>query len=62
MSKRTMAMILIVLGGILLIVSLAADSLGIGGAPGIGWKQLSGAGLGVILAIVGIWLLRREKS
>lgn len=55
-------MILIVLGGILLIVSLAADSLGIGGAPGIGWKQLSGAGLGVILAIVGIWLLRREKS
>jgi hypothetical protein len=62
MSKRTIGMALIVLGVILLIVSLAADSLGIGGAPGIGWKQLSGAGLGVIVAIVGVWLIQGEKS
>lgn len=58
MSKKTLGIGLIVLGVIVLIVSLAADSFGIGGTPGIGWKQLVGAGVGVIVAIVGIWSMR----
>jgi hypothetical protein len=62
MSKRTIGMGLIALGVIVLIASLAADSLGIGGAPGMGWKQLTGAGVGLIVAIVGGWSLRGEKS
>jgi hypothetical protein len=62
MSKRTIGLGLIVLGVILLIGSLAVDALGMGTAPGIGWKQLTGAGIGVILVIVGGWSLRGEKS
>jgi hypothetical protein len=62
MSKRTIGIGLIVLGVILLIVSLAADALGIGGAPGIGVKQLTGAGLGVVVVIVGGWLMMGDKS
>jgi hypothetical protein len=62
MSKRTTGIGLIVFGVILLIVSLAADALGIGGAAGMGWKQLTGAGIGVIAAIVGVWWLRGEKN
>jgi hypothetical protein len=56
MSKRTIGIVLIVLGVILAVVALAADVLSIGGSPGIGWKQLLGAAIGVIVAIVGIWL------
>ena len=62
MSKRTIGIGLIVIGVIVLIVSLAADSLGIGGAPGIGMKQLAGAGVGVVVAIVGGWLMMGDKS
>ena len=62
MSKRTIGMGLIALGVIVLIASLAADSLGLGGVPGIGWKQLTGAAVGVIVAIAGGWSLRSEKS
>ena len=62
MSKRTIGIGLIVIGVIVLIVSLAADSLGIGGAPGIGMKQLLGAGVGLVIAIVGGWLMMGDKS
>ena len=62
MSKRTIGIGLIVIGVILLIVSLAADYLGIGGAPGIGTKQLLGAGVGLVIAIVGGWLMMGDKS
>jgi hypothetical protein len=62
MSKRMIGIVLIVVGVVVLVGSLAADSLGIGGAPGIGWKQLIGAGVGVIIAIVGFWSLRGQTS
>ncbi len=62
MSKRTIGMGLIVLGVLLLIGSLGADVLGLGGAPGIGWKQLVGAGVGLIVAIAGVWSLRGDQA
>ena len=62
MSKRTMGYLLIVLGAVVLVISLTADSLGIGGAPGIGWKQLTGAGVGLIVMIYGIWLASRKAK
>ncbi len=55
MSKKTIGIVLIVLGVILALFFLAADALGIGGSPGIGWKQLLGAAIGIIIVIVGIW-------
>ena len=62
MSKRTMAYLVIALGAVVLIISLAADSLGIGGAPGIGWKQLTGAPVGLIVMIYGVWLALRKAK
>jgi hypothetical protein len=53
---------LIVLGVILLIGSLGADAFGLGGAPGIGWKQIAGAVIGVIVAGAGGWYLRGDTS
>ena len=56
MSKRTIGVVLIILGVVVLVVSLAADPLGIGYGPGIGWKQILGAVIGVLVAIGGVWL------
>jgi hypothetical protein len=55
MSKRTIAIVLIILGVGLVKVSLAADLLGIGVVPGFGWKQMLGTGVGVLVALGGAW-------
>jgi hypothetical protein len=62
MSKRTIGIGLVVIGVLVLIGSLGADVLGLGGAPGIGWKQLIGAVIGLIVAIAGGWSLRGDQT
>ena len=57
MSKKSMGIVLIVVGVLLAIVSLTADLIGIGGGGGIGWKQLLGAAIGLIVAVGGAWLM-----
>jgi len=49
MTKRNLGILFIVLGFLLAIVSLAADVLG------IGWKQILGAVVGVLVALGGVW-------
>ena len=56
MSKKTIGIVLIILGVVLTIVSLAADVIGIGNGTGIGWKQILGAVVGVLVAVGGGWL------
>jgi hypothetical protein len=62
MSKKTVSVVLLTAGVLLFLVSLTADSLAIGGAPGIGWKQISGAVVGVVLAAVGMVKLRSRSE
>jgi hypothetical protein len=62
MSKRTIGYVLIVLGVVVLVVSLAADVIGIGGNLGFGWKQQLGTAFGVIAALVGVWLARIKPN
>jgi hypothetical protein len=57
MSKRTVAVVLILVGVAILVVSIAADVLGIGNAPGFGWKQILGTVVGGATALAGIWLM-----
>jgi hypothetical protein len=53
---------LIVVGLIVGGISLLADTIGVGAQPGIiGWKQLLGAGLGVVMLISGAVLLARDR-
>ena len=56
MSKRTIGYALIILGVVILVVSFAADILGIGSVSGFGWKQALGAIVGNLIALAGIWL------
>ncbi len=62
MSTKTSGIALIVVGVIVLALSLAADALGIGGSSGIGWKQLVGGGIGLLIALAGVWLTARKPS
>jgi hypothetical protein len=55
MSKGTLGILIIILGLLLVIASLAADALGIGNEAGIGWKQVLGAVVGVLVAAGGVW-------
>ena len=57
--KRS-GVIMLVVGIIVLVISLTADLIGIGRAPGMGKNQILGAIVGAIVTIVG--LLTRQKK
>ena len=58
MAQRHLALLIIVVGGLLALVSLFADVLGVGGQPGFGWKQTAGLVIGVALVGFGLWSRR----
>ena len=49
---------LLVLGVVLLVLSLLADVIGVGGNPGFGYRQIIGVVLGAVAIIRGVWLLK----
>jgi hypothetical protein len=58
MDNKQLGIVLLVIGVIVLLLSLLANS--IGGATGFGYKQITGTVVGVILAIVGSVLFSRK--
>jgi uncharacterized membrane protein len=56
MNNRTIGFIMIALGVILAAISVLADVIGIG-SGGFGLKQVLGTAVGVVLAIIGVWLV-----
>jgi hypothetical protein len=59
-NQKTIGIALLVVGVVLLIGSLAADAIGIGGMAGFGYKQIVGAVVGVIAAVVGYVLYSKK--
>jgi hypothetical protein len=62
MSTRTQGVVLLVVGVLVFLVSAAADTLGVGGAPGFGWKQITGVIVGVVVAAAGMVRLRSPQG
>jgi hypothetical protein len=69
MSRKNIGYGLVIIGILVFAVSLSADLLGIGSGSNqsgwnqIGWRQWLGAGIGFIIAVVGVFLsLQRKKS
>jgi hypothetical protein len=58
MSKKTISLLLIAGGLILLVLSLGADIIGIGAKAGFGWKQLTGTVAGLAALGYGYWMSR----
>ena len=60
MNKKTWGNILLVAGIAVLVVSLVADLIGLGGSSGFGYKQILSAVVGLIAAVVGYILAYRK--
>jgi len=54
--------ILLVIGVALFFVSLTADAFGIGEGTGIGWKQITGSFVGLVIAGVGAIQMKKNKT
>jgi hypothetical protein len=59
-NRKTLGIILLVVGIVLLVLSLTADMIGIGSTAGFGYKQIAGSIVGVVVAIVGYVLMSRK--
>jgi hypothetical protein len=62
MQKKTWGFIFTVVGIIILLLSLFGDLIGIGGYPGLGYKQMIGMIIGVLIIIIGFILHRKSKA
>jgi hypothetical protein len=58
-QKRRLGSLLIGAGIVLLLVSVFADPLGIGGYPGFGAKQIIGTILGIAIGVTGCFLYHK---
>ena len=60
MQKKTLSFLLIVVGIIFLLLSLFGDLIGIGAYPGLGYKQIIGIIISVIIIIIGFIFYRKS--
>lgn len=61
MSRKTISMILVIAGILLVGVSLLADILGIGKESGFGWKQSTGLIIGLLIVLINSWMLKSKE-
>lgn len=61
MSNKTFGGAVLIIGLALLVVSIVADSLGLGNEPGLGWKQIVGLVVAVAIIVFGILALVRPE-
>ena len=63
-TMRIVAAVLLVIGALLTIGSIFADQLNLtGGGVGLGWKQLIGVVVGLVLLLLGgAWLIQPPTS
>ena len=63
-AMRIMAAAMLVIGALLTVGSLFADQLNLtGGGVGLGWKQLIGVVIGLVLTLLGgAWLVQPPTS
>ena len=55
MDQKTLSTAMLVIGIVILVASLFADSLGIGEQPGFGFDQAIGSIVGAVVAAVGLF-------
>ena len=59
-GTKTVGIVVLVVGIVVLLLSLVADPIGIGGHPGIGRNQMLGAAAGAVVTVVGLVLTLRK--
>ena len=59
MGKRTLGLSLLVVGLVLVLLGLTADTIGLGEGSQFGYKQISSLVVGAVVAAVGAYIARR---
>lgn len=59
-NRKTMGAVLLAIGIVLTVVSLLADTIGIGGSSIFGFKQILGTVVGAVLAVAGLVVMARK--
>ena len=54
--------VFLIVGLVVFLVSILADSVGIGEGTGIGWKQITGSIVGLVIAVIGIVQMVKTKG
>ena len=63
MTNRALAAGLLLAGTLIAAMSLLADVIGLGAQPGvIGWKQILGVAVGLLVAFIGVVIALRGRS
>ena len=63
MNRSRLGLVIALAGALLLVLSVFADPIGIGGAEGgFGWKQLLGTVAGIALVVTGYLVWRAAKA
>jgi hypothetical protein len=62
MGGKTAGIVLLVVGIVVLLLSLLADAIGVGGNPIFGRNQIIGTIAGAIVTVVGLVLTLRKQS
>jgi hypothetical protein len=57
MSKRTIGIIILIVGLLIILGSLGAGYIGLSASTAIGTRKLLGAAVGVIVDLIGIYLV-----
>ncbi len=57
---KRLPVVLLVIGVLVFLISLTADTTGFGEGTAIGWKQIAGAIVGVVIAAIGMVQLKRK--
>ncbi len=60
-EKKITGIIWLVVGIIILVLSLVADSVGLGKNPGFGYKQVAGTIAGAIVFVVGLVMIQKNS-
>ena len=55
-GKKTAGIVLLVVGIVVLLLSLLADLIGIGGGGAFGYRQIAGTVVGAVVTVVGLVL------
>ncbi len=61
MDNKTLSTAVLIVGIVILVASLFADSIGIGDVPGFGRDQAIGSVVGTIVTAVGLFLTVKAK-
>ena len=59
---RTLGVILLALGVVMLVAATAADVIGLGQTNAFGFKQIAGAAGGVLAAAIGSFLMLQKQT